>query len=142
MYELFFTPCMAAIRRAVLLLSVCLTLNSIVLRAATLPTGFTESQFGGAGANMSSPTAMAFAPDGRLFVCQQGGSLRVIRNGALLATPFLTVSVNSSGERGLLGIAFDCGESVCLCVLHNLRCPDSQSRQPLYRQWRCGNGGQ
>jgi glucose/arabinose dehydrogenase len=50
---------------------------------------------------------MAFAPDGRLFVCQQGGQLRVIKNGALLATPFLTVSTDESGERGLLGLAFD-----------------------------------
>jgi len=50
---------------------------------------------------------MAFAPDGRLFVAQQGGALRVIKDGALLATPFLTVPVSSSGERGLLGIAFD-----------------------------------
>ena len=29
---------------------------------------------------------MAFAPDGRIFVCQQGGQLRVVKNGALLAT--------------------------------------------------------
>ena len=36
-----------------------------------------------------------------------GRQLRVIKNGALLATPFLTVTVNSSGERGLLGVAFD-----------------------------------
>jgi glucose/arabinose dehydrogenase len=33
--------------------------------------------------------------------------LRVIKNGTLLATPFVTLSVDSSGERGLLGIAFD-----------------------------------
>ena len=50
---------------------------------------------------------MEIAPDGRIFVCQQGGSLRVIKNGALLSTPFLTVSVDASGERGLLGVAFD-----------------------------------
>ena len=36
-----------------------------------------------------------------------GRTLRVIKNGALLATPFLSVTVNSSGERGLLGVAFD-----------------------------------
>src|SRR5437762_8542849 len=73
--------------------------------AATLPPGFTETQF---GSNLSgSPTAMAFAPDGRLFVCQQGGELRVIKNGSLLGTPFVTLTVDSSGERGLLGIAFD-----------------------------------
>jgi glucose/arabinose dehydrogenase len=50
---------------------------------------------------------MALAPDGRIFVCEQGGTLRVIKNGVLLATPFLTVTVDSSGERGLLGVAFD-----------------------------------
>ncbi|MGA6927898.1 MAG: PQQ-dependent sugar dehydrogenase, partial [Pseudolabrys sp.] len=50
---------------------------------------------------------MEFAPDGRLFVCLQTGQVRVIKNGSLLATPFLSLSVDSSGERGLLGIAFD-----------------------------------
>jgi len=50
---------------------------------------------------------MDFAPDGRLFVCLQGGTLRVIKNSALLATPFLTVTVDASGERGLLGVTFD-----------------------------------
>ena len=33
--------------------------------------------------------------------------MRVIKNNALLATPFLTVNVDSAGERGLLGVAFD-----------------------------------
>lgn len=50
---------------------------------------------------------MAFAPDGRLFVCEQSGSLRVIKDDALLTQPFLTLTVDSAGERGLLGIAFD-----------------------------------
>jgi glucose/arabinose dehydrogenase len=72
--------------------------------AATLPNGFTESQV---ASGLATPTAMAFAPDGRLFVCEQGGRLRVIKNGSLLPTPFLTVTVNSSGERGLLGVTFD-----------------------------------
>ena len=76
------------------------------LKAATLPPGFTESQWGSA---MPGPaTAMAFAPDGRLFVCLQGGQVRVIdKNGVLLANPFVTLSVDSNGERGLLGVAFD-----------------------------------
>ncbi|MBS1791362.1 MAG: PQQ-dependent sugar dehydrogenase [Acidobacteria bacterium] len=72
--------------------------------AASLPSGFTETLV---ATGMASPTAFAIAPDGRIFVCQQGGSLRVIQGGNLLATPFMTLSVNSSGERGLLGIAFD-----------------------------------
>src|SRR5688572_850198 len=56
---------------------------------------------------ISNPTVMAFAPDGRLFVAQQTGALRIIQNGVLLGTPAITLTVNSSGERGLLGIAFD-----------------------------------
>jgi glucose/arabinose dehydrogenase len=56
---------------------------------------------------LNAPTAMAFAPDGRLFVAEQGGRLRVIKNGALLPTEFLSVTTTASGERGLLGIAFD-----------------------------------
>ena len=71
--------------------------------AATLPPGFTETSISG----LANPTAMEIAPDGRIFVCQQGGSLRVIKNGVLLSTPFLTLSVDPNGERGLLGIAFD-----------------------------------
>lgn len=73
-------------------------------RAAVLPSGFTESLV---ASGIANPTAMQFAPDGRLFVAEQGGRLRVIRNGSLLPTPFLTVAVSSVGERGLLGIAFD-----------------------------------
>ncbi|HVF86298.1 MAG TPA: PQQ-dependent sugar dehydrogenase [Pyrinomonadaceae bacterium] len=73
-------------------------------RAATLPVGFGETLVAD---GLSAPTAMAFAPDGRLFVCQQGGQLRVIKNGVLLPTPFLSLTVDSEGERGLLGIAFD-----------------------------------
>lgn len=73
-------------------------------QAATVPTGFADETL---VTGLSNPTAMAFAPDGRLFVCQQGGQLRVVKNGALLPTPFLTVTVSSSGERGLLGVTFD-----------------------------------
>jgi glucose/arabinose dehydrogenase len=93
--------------KAILLLVIASPLTFVSCRAtaANLPAGFTEEQF---GSNLSgSPTAMAFAPDGRLFVCQQGGQLRVIKNGSLLSTPFVNLPVDSSGERGLLGIAFD-----------------------------------
>lgn len=58
---------------------------------------------------LSSPTAMAFAPDGRLFICEQEGALRVVRDGQLLPTPFVTVNTDSRGERGLLGVALDPG---------------------------------
>ena len=72
--------------------------------AATLPSGFVETTV---ASGIASPTAMAVAPDGRIFVCSQTGALRVIKNGVLLATPFVTLSVDAVGERGLLGVAFD-----------------------------------
>ena len=74
------------------------------LQAASVPSGFTDALV---ASGLSNPTAFALAPDGRIFVCQQGGALRVIKDGALLSTPFVSVPVNSSGERGLLGVAFD-----------------------------------
>ena len=80
-----------------------ITAPEVLVNGATLPTGFTETQISG----VSNATAFEIAPDGRIFVCQQTGELRVIKNGALLATPFLSLSVDPSGERGLLGIAFD-----------------------------------
>lgn len=74
------------------------------MQAATVPLAFIEKQVAG---GLSAPTAMAFAPDGRLFVCIQTGALRVIENDVLLPTPFMTLTVNSTGERGLLGVTFD-----------------------------------
>lgn len=74
--------------------------------AGKLPVGFVQSRVAG---GLAEPTTMTFAPDGRLFVAEQRGVLRVIEGNRLLATPFLDVSnkVDSKGARGLLGIAFD-----------------------------------
>ncbi len=86
------------------LLLVSLWLCGAMALAATVPEGFVDGLF------VSIPTdatAMQFAPDGRLFVSQQSGKLRVVQDGQLLPTPFVTLPVSAAGERGLLGIAFD-----------------------------------
>ncbi len=70
----------------------------------TLPSGFSRQLVSNA---INSPSAMVAAPDGRLFVTRQTGELLVIKNGALLPAPFVTLTVNSSGERGLIGIVLD-----------------------------------
>ena len=46
--------------------------------------------------------------DGRIFVVEQAGRIRVVRNRALQATPFLDLSgrIDPDGERGLLSVAF------------------------------------
>jgi glucose/arabinose dehydrogenase len=68
-----------------------------------VPAGFTkdESWVGG----LANATAFAQASDGRLFVAEQGGQLRVVKNGVLLASPFVSLAVDSAGERGLIGVA-------------------------------------
>ncbi len=49
------------------------------------------------------------AGDARLFVVEKGGLVRIVKDGAILGTPFLEVSalVSNGGEQGLLGLAFD-----------------------------------
>jgi len=81
--------------------------SAIVRFAGTraVPAGFTMTPAWVAG--LALPTAFAEAPDGRLFVCEQGGALRVVKNGALLAAPFHAFAVDATGERGLLGVAID-----------------------------------
>ena len=129
--------------RARLLVLTAMAVLAVVLAApsqgATLPTGFAETQV---ATGLAAPTAMTFSPDGRLFVTEQGGRLRVIKNGTLLATPFVTLNVNAVGERGLLGVAFDPNfafnqfvyvyYTTASAPIHN------QSRQPLHRDGRRG----
>jgi glucose/arabinose dehydrogenase len=81
-----------------------------VLEDRTVPAilqqpGFVEETF---AAGLAAPTAMEFAPDGRLFVAEKGGPLRVVLpDGTLLPTPFLSVPVNTASERGLIGVTLD-----------------------------------
>jgi len=59
---------------------------------------------------LSNPVHIAHSNDrsGRLFVVEQRGRIRVVRDGALRAAPFLDISarVSCCGERGLLSVAF------------------------------------
>ena len=57
---------------------------------------------------LTNPTDMEFAPDGRLFVAEQAGRVRIAKSDGTLAT-FLNIStkVDSSGERGLQALTFD-----------------------------------
>jgi len=74
-------------------------------RATTLPAGFTETNY---VTGLSAPNSFEFTPDGRIFICQQTGQIRVVdASGVLLTQPFLTLTVDSNGERGLLGLALD-----------------------------------
>ena len=72
---------------------------------ASVLTGFTQSQV---ASGLTDPTDMEFAPDGKLFVLEEAGQIRFVHSNGTLGT-FLNIStkVDATGERGLLGIAFD-----------------------------------
>lgn len=59
--------------------------------------GFDESVF---ASGLTLLTAMATAPDGRIFVAEKTGALRVVQNGTVLPTPFAALPVNPSASAG------------------------------------------
>src|SRR5262249_49841203 len=73
------------------------------LTPTTLLPGFTESTV---ASGISAPTAMDFSSDGRLWVLEQAGNVKLVHNDGTTFTA-LHLNVDSGGERGLLGIAFD-----------------------------------
>jgi glucose/arabinose dehydrogenase len=60
--------------------------------------------------NLSKPVFITHSGDnnGRLFILEQGGRIRILRQGVVLSAPFLdlTAKVSTGSERGLLGLAF------------------------------------
>jgi len=72
-------------------------------RAGEVPEGFIIETL---ATNLNAATALAVAPDGRIFIADQTGPLRVCKNGRLLLTPALDLSGRVDGywERGLIGV--------------------------------------
>jgi glucose/arabinose dehydrogenase len=56
---------------------------------------------------LEAPWALAFAPDGRIFLTERPGRLRVIQDGRLRPEPMAVLPVSSQGESGLMGLALD-----------------------------------
>jgi putative heme-binding domain-containing protein len=78
-----------------------LTPGEGIAGAVTLPDGFAVEPI---AVGLTGATAMEVTPDGRVFVCEQTGSLRVVKDGRLLEEPLLRVPVTSTWERGLIGV--------------------------------------
>lgn len=57
--------------------------------------------------SISSPTAFAFVDKNLILVTEKTGKLRVIKNNTLLPKAAITLSVSTSSERGLIGVAVD-----------------------------------
>jgi putative heme-binding domain-containing protein len=67
----------------------------------TLPEGFKADVV---ATGFTGATALEVAPDGRIFVCEQTGTLRIIKDGKLLPAAVLKVAVDATWERGLIGV--------------------------------------
>ena len=80
------------------------TPGSGLIGPISLPSGFSCDRI---AAGITGASAMAYAPDGRIFICEQTGRLLVFKGGKRLPAPFVTVEVDSSWERGLIGVTLD-----------------------------------
>jgi glucose/arabinose dehydrogenase len=81
--------------------------NGVIQYAAAATVADTRFADSTLVSGLHNATAMDFSPDGRLFVNEKVGNVRIIQNGVLLSSPFVSIQANTTGERGLLGIAFD-----------------------------------
>jgi len=80
-----------------------------LLAGTPLPTGFTEQIWVQDPDLLNDLTAMDFAPDGRLFVLEKKGNVRIVKGRSVNPTPFLSIPVRADVERGLDGITLDPG---------------------------------
>ncbi|MBI2957355.1 MAG: PQQ-dependent sugar dehydrogenase [Chloroflexi bacterium] len=78
---------------------------------------------------------MAFSPDGRIFVTERPGRIRVVKNGQLQAEPWMLLEVAAVGEGGLMGLALDpaFAENRYVYVAHTYRAAGGQLRERLLR---------
>jgi len=95
---------------AAMLLVSCSSGGGSVVSATPPATSISLTRVAG---GFTRPVAIASAGDGsgRLFIVEQGGTVRILRNGTVAANPFLNITslVTAGGEQGLLGIAFPPG---------------------------------
>ena len=69
-----------------------------------LPSGFSQSVV---ASGFGAPTAMDVLPDGQLLVTVKTGAVRLVVHGVMQSTPVVSLDVDSTGERGLIGITHD-----------------------------------
>jgi glucose/arabinose dehydrogenase len=92
------------IKKELLLLFFVLALSSVKTFSQTFPTNFAPVEL----AKNLDPVGMDVVPDGRVFLAEKVGKIRVIKNGAILPTPLITIpNVDNFSERGLLQVIVD-----------------------------------
>ncbi|MDJ1472374.1 PQQ-dependent sugar dehydrogenase [Cytophagaceae bacterium DM2B3-1] len=87
-----------------ILLSCLLWLSMQMGMAQSFQTNFAGVQI----ATGLDPVGIDVAPDGRIFLAEKNGKIRIIKNDVLLPTPFITIpNVDNWNERGLLKVLLD-----------------------------------
>ncbi len=71
------------------------------------PTEISDTGIDVVATGLRVPWAMDFANDGRIFVTERIGNVRVIENGKLIDEPVFTTEVAKVSEAGMLGLALD-----------------------------------
>jgi glucose/arabinose dehydrogenase len=84
---------------------------------------------------LDTPWAIDFAPDGRVFLTERPGRIRIIENGQLLAEPWMITDSVEVGEGGLLGLALDPQFAVnrYVYVAYTYRSPEGRLQNRLAR---------
>ncbi|GAA1512390.1 hypothetical protein GCM10009827_028340 [Dactylosporangium maewongense] len=91
----------------VALLTLVASLLGPVPAGAATPPGFSTQLVAGVG--LDGPSGFDIAPDGRIFILERTGKIKIFKDGHLLPEPFADLPSEASGDRGLIGIAFDPG---------------------------------
>lgn len=77
--------------------------------AAITPPDLELVRWPDATTTFSQPIGIRSAGDGsgRVFVIERCSGIRIVKDGALLPTPFVSIAASCGGEQGILGLAFD-----------------------------------
>jgi glucose/arabinose dehydrogenase len=89
-----------------LLLAALVSIDTTPTAGATSPpAGFQATII--ASNQIFAPTLMSFTPEGRIVIAQQNGKVKVWTGTTVSTTPYLSLTVESTSDRGIFGIAFD-----------------------------------
>lgn len=103
---------------------------------------FTDAGFVNDNVNLNQMTGIGWAPDGsnRLFVIRKTGQVMIVQNGAVVVTPFATLSpIHLNSECGLVGFTFDPGFATNGYIYFFITV--SSSEQQIHRYTASGNTG-
>lgn len=92
---------------------------------------------------LAVPWDLAFAPDGRIFVTERAGRIRVIERGVLRPEPWAVLPVERRSETGLMGIALapDFAASGHLYVVGAFAAGENRVENRVYRLTERGGAG-